>query len=360
MSERGSSDVARSARGSWPAAVLRVGLEYAFWFGAVLLLKSVLSAWVSVPYPNPLWLPVVMLALQHGLLAGLTAALLAAALQFAPGLPPPLLAEDLYAYVGRVAFEPIAWTAVALFVGQVRSREIRNAAALQARLAERTLHADGVTELSVHLRQRVETLERQIAANADASIADVAEAIISLEHAGWESFSTYLRRFILLMTGGTEFTVYLLGEGGLYPAFVSEGEPVRSAEGVIERKAPLFAAIVNERRVLSATNPGCAALLGNVGILASPLLDTSGSNQVTGMLVLSGASADDLPDDIERRFALACSEISRLAGRIRLMNTWHDATNGHLRPAGESAEAAKDARQIAHSAAATGHPASLL
>jgi hypothetical protein len=359
MSESGNSDVPRSARGSWRAAVLRVGLEYAFWFGAALLLKSVLSAWVSVPYPNPLWIPVVMLALQHGLLAGLTAALLAAVLQFAPGLPPPLLAEDLYAYVGRIAFEPIAWTAVALFVGQVRSREIRNAAALQARLAERTLHADGVTELSMHLRQRVETLERQIAANADASLADVAEAIISLDHAGWETFPTCLRRFILLMTGAAEFTVYLLGESGLYPAFVSEGELARPADGGIERKTPLFAAIFDERRVLSATNPAAAAVLGNVGIMAGPLLDSIASNQVSGMLVISGASADDLPEDIERRFALACSEISRLVGRIRLMNTWHDATNGHLRPVDDSPAPAKDAQQSMHAGVASGQSASL-
>ena len=349
MSEiAGSSEKAQPTRRSWWAAMLRLALEYAFWFGTALLLKAVLSAWVSVPYPNPLWIPVVMLALHHGLLAGLTAALLAAALQFAPGFPPPLLAEDLYAYVGRVAFEPVAWTAVALVIGQVRSREIRNAVVLRARLAERTLHADGVTELSMHLRQRVETLERQIAANADASIADLAEAIISLEHAGWENFAACLRRFILLMTDAAEFTVYLLGDGGLYPAFVAEDE--RSADGVIERKTPLFTAIVDERRVLSCTSPQGAALLGSVGILAGPLIDKEASNRVSGMLVVSGRSADDLPEDIERRFALACSELSRLVGRIRLMNTWHDATNGHLRPAD------KKQQQIVHAVPAMDQP----
>jgi hypothetical protein len=270
-----------------------------------------------------------------------------------------LLTEDLYAYVGRVAFEPVAWTAVALFIGQVRSREIRNAAALRARLAERTLHADGVTELSMHLRQRVETLERQIAANADISIADVAEAIISLEHAGWENFAACLRKFILLMASAAEFTVYLLGEGGLYPAFVPEGEPPRSADGTVERKTPLFAAIVDERRVLSSASPEDAALLGSVGILAGPLIDTQVSNRVTGMLVVSGGSTDDLPEDIERRFALACSEISRLVERIRLMNTWHDATNGHIRPADEASALADSAQQIVHAGATTDHPASL-
>jgi hypothetical protein len=300
--------------GSQWKALLRLVLEYAFWFVAAILLKVALSASVSFPYPSPLWIPVLVLALRHGLAAGLLAALIAAAVQLLPGLPPPSLAEDLYAYIGRVAFEPVAWTAMALFIGQIRSREIRTMRSLRARLAERTRHADGVAELSTHLRQRLDTLERQIAASADASVADVAQAMVNLEHAGWEDFSAALRQFIQLMTGAAEFTVYLLRDGTLYPAFASEGE----------------------RAALVIATPDGALLLHGIGIFAGPLFASGVSGPVTGMLTLSGASRDELPEDIEHRFALASSELSRLVPRIELINTWHEATNGHAQPASAS------------------------
>jgi hypothetical protein len=62
------------------------------------------------------------------------------------------------------------------------------------------------------------------------------------------------------------------------------------------------------------------------------------------MFAIGGVSLDDCPDDIERRFLLTCSELSRLAGRIRLIDSWHAAgsskTNGHKSAADESPDPA--------------------
>jgi hypothetical protein len=348
------------ARPSRLASLLRVGLEYAFWFAGALILKLVLSAWVSVPHPSPLWIPVVLLALQHGLGAGLGAALIAAGLQFSFGLPPALLSEDLYAYLGRVAFEPVAWTAVALFIGQIRSREINMTAALKARLAERTSHADTVADLCAHMRERIQTLEREIAANADASATDVAEAVIRLEHAGWDNFSACLRQFILLMTGATEFTIFLLGENGFYAVFVPQEERPGAAGAVIRPDAPLFATIVNQRRVVSAADPDGAALLQGVGIFAGPLFEAHASGRVIGMLALGSTSPEDLPHDVERRFALVSSELSPLVERIKLIDAWRDATNGQLRAPVDLPVAGGDAGdKVFHSAVEAGSRARL-
>jgi hypothetical protein len=313
---------------------VRLALEYAFWFGAAILLKLAFSAWVSVPYPSPLWIPVVLLALQHGLAGGLTAALIAAALQFLPGLPPQSLAEDVYVYAGRIAFEPVAWTAAALFIGQLRSREISTLAALKERLLERTRNAEALAELCTHLRQRIETLERHIAANDDTSITDVAEAIINLERAGWEDFAPSLRQLIFVLTGAAEFSVYLLGENGLEPAFVPDAALPGSTHTAINPARVLFRSVVKERRIISASTPAGAALLGDVGIFAGPVFERHG-NEVVGMLALAGASLEELPEDIERRFTLACSELSRLVDRIKVNHAWRNAANGHLRESSE-------------------------
>lgn len=47
---------------------------------------------------------------------------------------------------------------------------------------------------------------------------------------------------------------------------------------------------------------------------------------VIGVLVIGGASLDDYPDDIERRFKLTASELSRLTGRVSLLDRWKAAT----------------------------------
>jgi len=151
-------------RSRW-SATWRLVLEFVLLFGATMLLKQILAATVNASYPSPLWLPVMVLALQRGFAAGLAAAIIASALQFAGGLPPALLTEDMYAYIGRIAAEPVGWTCAAMLIGGVRSRQIAGAAALAAQLAERSRYCDAVADLCADLRQRTEMLERQIAAS---------------------------------------------------------------------------------------------------------------------------------------------------------------------------------------------------
>ena len=324
-------------RSRW-SATWRLVLEFVLLFGATMLLKQILAATVNASYPSPLWLPVMVLALQRGFAAGLAAAIIASALQFAGGLPPAQLTEDMYAYIGRIAAEPVGWTCAAMLIGGVRSRQIAGAAALAAQLAERSRYCDAVADLCADLRQRTEMLERQIAANAHSSNADVAQAMSDLHHAGWDDFTRCLTRFVVLMTGSAEFTVYLLQDDMLKPVFQPVDDHRPGADVPISDADPLFAAIVNERRMVSTARPADGALLAGRGIMAGPLLEGGAPSRVIGMLAVGGVSPDDLPDDIARRFSLCCSELSRLAGRIRLIDSWESAgvtkPNGR-RPAGD-------------------------
>src|SRR5262249_57965066 len=119
-----------------------------------IVAKQVLVASSPATYPNPLWLPVIVLSLQHGLGAGLTAAIIAAGVQYWGGLPPALMTEDMYGYIGRVAAEPVGWTCVALPLGHIRSQQIAHARELDAELVERSEHSAAVADLCVHLPSR--------------------------------------------------------------------------------------------------------------------------------------------------------------------------------------------------------------
>jgi GAF domain len=326
-------DPGRARKSRWPS-MLRIAFEFALMFGIAIVAKQVLVAVSNGAYPNPLWLPVIVLSLQHGLGAGLAAAIIAAGLQYWGGLPPALMTEDMYGYIGRIVAEPVGWTCVALLIGHIRSRQIAQNLELEAELADRSQHSADVADLCVDLRGRAEMLERQIAANAQSSNVDIAEAMSALQHATWEDFADRLTRFVILMTGAADFSIYLRRDDALKLAFQPTDEHRPAAEIVVSSDDPLFAAIVNERLTLSAAHPADHALLGERGIMAGPLIDHNASDRVIGMLAIGGGSLDDAPEDIERRFSLTASEIARLAGRISLIDSWHAAaapsrSNGH-------------------------------
>jgi hypothetical protein len=327
------ADPAPPRRSPWSAR-LRLVTEFALLFALALLLKHVLLAVASGPYPNPFWLPVLVLSLQHGMAAGLAAAVLAAALQLLDGPPPALLTEDLYSYVGRIAAEPIGWTCVALLIGHTRSRQLDHLKELEAEFADQSQQAAVVADLCEDLRARTETLERHIAANAYASNVDVAEAITELHDSTWDNFADRLARFVSLMTGAAEFSILMLRDGALEPVFHPADDHRQAADAVVLSDDPLFAAIVNERRTLSVAHAADKVLLGNRGVMAGPLVDQQAPDRVLGMFAIAGAALDDHPEDIERRFSLTASEVSRLVGRIVLMENWQAAaapgqSNGH-------------------------------
>lgn len=321
-----------AARRSRWSSILRVGFEFALLFGIAVAAKQIIAASGTGSYPNPLWLPVIVLSLQHGMAAGLGAAVVAAGLQYWGGLPPPLMSEDMYAYIGRIAAEPVGWTCVALLIGHIRSRQIANHAELEAELAERNRHSAAVADLCVDLRARTEMLERHIAANAPSSNVDVAEVVSELAHASWENFAERLTRYVRLMTGVAEFSVHLRRGDALAAAFQPDDEHHLVAD--VAPDDPLYKTIVEERRTLSAARPADRALLGDRGIMAGPLIDPNASDRVIGMLAVGGPSVAATPEDIERRFAFTAAEVARLADRIGLFERWRSAaapprSNGH-------------------------------
>src|SRR5262249_7504780 len=64
---------------------LRLGIEFLVLFALSLLFAHAVLSGASGTYPNPLWLPVIILSLQHGTLAGITAAAAASGLFLSEG-----------------------------------------------------------------------------------------------------------------------------------------------------------------------------------------------------------------------------------------------------------------------------------
>jgi hypothetical protein len=307
------------SRGSFWGAV-RGCVEFVLLFAGAFAVKHVLLAEAGGEFPSPYWFPVLMLSLQYGMSVGLLAAAAGVGLEFWNGFPQAFVTEDVYAYVGRIGAQPAAWTCAALLLGHTRTREIERTRELEEKLAEEARHSAAVGKLCADLRARASMLERRLAAAEDASVADVAEAITKLYEAHWESISERVARLIVVLLGTAEFSVYLLrGERltCLLPVDPHSRQPLRLT---VEAESPLFSAVVRERKTLSAARVQDRALLTDRNLLIGPLTDQGPSGHVIGMLVIGGADLSDFPDDVERRLALTCAQLSRLFSRVILLD----------------------------------------
>ena len=310
---------------------MRLVFEFAFLFGVTFAIQQTLGAALS-GYPDLMWVPVVLLTLHKGLAAGLAATVIAAGFHFGTGIPPAVLGEDLYAYIRRISAEPVVWACFALIVGHVRSRQVAHMRELREQLAERGRHSEAVADLCVSLRRRIENLERQIAANAQSSNVEVAEALSELNHAAWDDFAPSLTRFVTIITGVSDFSVYLLTDNKLALAFRRGESQASPFPDAISGENALFSAVVNDRRILCAARVADRELLTYGCTVAGPLIQNPGS-AIVGMLALGDMSPEHEPVEIERRFSVVAGELSRQVGRIRLIEKWQHAIaskgNGH-------------------------------
>lgn len=288
---------------------LRIAVEFLVLFAGALFVEHFLPEGIRGSYPNPLWIPVVLLSLQHGTLSGLAAAIVASGILFSQSLPTAILSEDFYDYMSRVGAEPISWITVALLIGHVRDRQIREKSELLAELAERDIHCQAVAYLCDDLRNRAATLERHIAANGTESHADIAEAISGLYDSNPTNFAERLGRFIPLMTGTSEYAVYLLQDDALRIAL--HQEHANAFDPIIKAGEPLFEAVVNGQKILLSARAIDRDLLKHRDSIIGPLVDRSAPYRVIGILWVEGSRLVEPPPDIERVFALTCSEISR-------------------------------------------------
>ena len=149
---------------SWLAPLRQLALCVLL-FALALTVVHLVPPAAAKSYPNPLWLPVLVVSLHLGLGAGIAAAIAATGIFLWMGLPPQIWTEDIYQYLARVSWEPVGWTCMALLIGYMRSHQIREGSEMKAELAERNALCRTIAARYDALRQRADMLERHIAAN---------------------------------------------------------------------------------------------------------------------------------------------------------------------------------------------------
>jgi polysaccharide biosynthesis protein PelD len=231
--------------------------------------------------PSPFWLPVLLLSLQYGTVAGLLAAAAATAAYVFNGVAEQAVGENFFSYLLRIWALPILWIGVALVLGQFRLRQIAEKQVLRQDLAKRTAEAERLTSYSNDLAARCRRLERELTTRTAAPVKPVLDALAKFaDPAG--SLSAALDSVTTTLWPGAQISVSAVTPSGCEVLATSGWPPTASWATEIAATHPLYRAMAAERRPVSILFRGDEIVLSGHGMAAQPIISPDGS-RVLGM-----------------------------------------------------------------------------
>ncbi len=298
-------------------------------FGALVELAAIvaaimLAAWalpgvdIATLEPSPYWLPVLLLSLQYGTVAGLLAAGVSTIAHVLAGLPEQAVGENLFTYLLRIWALPILWIGVSLLLGQFRLRQIEVKQALQQTLGQRTAEAQTLSRYAKDLEQRCHRLERHMTARAVASGSGLLDALSALVrsdpshgHSAGASLASALDAVRAEAFPGAQISLFSVTPVGCELVAKSGWPETAAWPHEIAASHPLYRAIASERRTVSVLNRGDEAVLAGHGLAAQPIFSTDG-DRVTGLIKIEFADASLINEQLPQRLAV----IARLVAPV--------------------------------------------
>ncbi len=252
--------------------------------------------------PSPFWVPVLLLSLQYGTVAGLIAAAAATAAYVFNGVAEQAVGENFFSYLLRIWALPILWIGVALVLGQFRLRQIAEKQALRQNLAKRTEEAQRLAGYSKELEARCHRLERQLTTRTTAPVKPVLDALAEIMGQP-DGIGPALDLIAQKVWPGAQVSVFAVTAAGCDMVARSGWPETASWATEIPATHPLYRAIADERRAVSVLNRGDEAVLSGHGLAAHPIFSGDGA-RVAGMLKVEMIDAALLDRETVRHMAL--------------------------------------------------------
>ena len=280
---------------------------------------------IAAMEPSPYWIPVLLLSLQYGTVAGLMAAAAAIAAHVLNGFPEQGIGENLFPYLLRIWSLPILWIGVSLLVGQFRLRQIEVKQELSHKLMERSKERDSLAGYAESLQSRCARLEREIATRRSQPGAQLLTALDSLG----DQHTDLQAGFAQLCDAaypGAAMSVFTLNEQGLHAVAVTNWRDGNSWPRTITPDMPLYGAVVGERRALSALRAADDRALAGQGLAAAPVI-ASATGRILGLIKIERALPELLTKDIAGQLVVIARMLS-----VRLVDKRHVAHEPRIVP----------------------------
>lgn len=263
--------------------------------------------------PSPYWLPILLLSLQYGTVAGLLAAGLATFAYVMNGLPEQNVDEHHFAFLLRVWSLPMLWIGVALVLGQFRMRQIELKQQLKTQLQQRTKEARALTGYVHQLERRCAELERTATSRVTTG-GSVLDSLAAIGRADAD-VGSFLDQLGKAAFPDAQLAVYLQ-QSSILEAVVASGGGVMPRR--INSDHPLFRAVVGERQAVSVLDEAGEKILNGEGLAAVPIVHDE-SGRVIGLLKLEQARGDVLTSGITERLAVTASLLAPMLSEPRIV-----------------------------------------
>jgi len=220
--------------------------------------------------PNPCWLPVLLLSVQYGTVSGLLAAATCIGLSIHSGFPEQEIGENLFVYLLRVWAQPMLWIAVAVLLGQFRTRHIMERAELKQELAAMTSQRTALADYARNLRQRCDVLERHIAGGGNSEPVGVLAILSRLGSDSQGDVRDVFRTCMAAVLPDARVTLWRLGPAGLEP-LASTRDEAASAQMRLETSSALVRELIERKAPLSVLTAAGERTLGGHAVMAVPI-----------------------------------------------------------------------------------------
>lgn len=270
--------------------------------------------------PHPFGYIVLLLSLQYGTYEGLLAAALASLALLARNIPAQEVSEDYYVHLYTVVARPLGWTIMALFIGELRRRQLCEREKIQRELAEAQARE---AVLQQEYRKAVaarSSLETQVAAEMR-TVLGICQAARMMERLQAPDVLAGASELIIAVLNPDKFSIFLLEGAELLLSSRHGWAPDDPFRRAFTTGTPLFDSVITRRRCLCSPDEPSEQDLGPEGVLAGPLIDGS-TGEVLGMLKVEALGFLDLTIASVQKFRLLSEWIGTAYGSAL---RYHDA-----------------------------------
>ncbi len=265
---------------------------------------------------HPFWIIVLLLSVQYGTGEGFLAAALSSAALLIGNLPEQELSQDRYQYLFALCRLPLLWFGVALILGELRMRHIRERDDLRRNLRDTRKREEDISLAYRRLRGEKEKLEARVAAqmNTALMIYEAAREIEKLEPAEVLAGMADVVRSVMRPE---KFSIYLLKDSSLELA-ISEGwERTDRFIRAFNSSISIFREIIGIQKYLCCVDPEDERSLAGEGVLAGPLMNAE-KGVVFGMLKIEQLGFLKLNFSNVQTFKALCSWVGTAYANARL------------------------------------------
>ena len=257
--------------------------------------------------PHPFWLFALLMAAHHGTLPGVFAVVLGALLAFSGNVPPRDPLQNQSAYLLAVLARPMVWFGSAVVLGELRMRQQRARDEIALELQGLREQANALVATNARLEEATERLRTNAAGQVQTTVS-LFEAARSVESQHTGSVFGAVDGLIKSALSPTAYSLYLRSGDQLDLVVHNTDGKTAEAARMYALTDPLFAAVVQQKRIVHVADADGQRTLGKDGVLAGPLVDVD-SGEVLGMLKVEAMPLHMLHLDTLTAFKALCEWI---------------------------------------------------